>query len=533
MGSLSLRIRLVLSYGLLAVAVVSSVSLLAMLLIQRYLLDTERDALQANARAIARQAVPMLEPVPNVFAVRQLAGTASFLGNARVRVLNTQGQLVADSGALSRDQRIMWMTPVNELQAAWSEGDVAMGIVSDGERIAIVPIAANARVPQNSAARTTMIDRRALAYGYRLGFDENADGSIPGADDAVDARIAQLQVTQPIMGAGEVNLGSVELVGVTSAWRESIPAMQQAFAIAGLASVLLAGLTGLVMSRGLTSPLRALTRAASQMAGGDLTTRAPHANPRARNNEIAQLSTQFNEMAGKLDASFKSLEQERDALRHFVADASHELRTPITALKTYNELLRGGAMDDAATREEFLATSQTQIERLEWITGNLLDLSRLDAGITRLNLSEHTACDVVNAAVAPFRVLASRKGVAITTMAPSPPFVFRADRARLEMALSNLIDNALKHTPVGGNIEVGATVAGGELRMHVRDTGPGIAHEVQPHVFKRFYRGPGAQTQGAGLGLAIVKSVAQAHGGDAHVDSTPGAGSTFVISVPI
>src|SRR5690606_28737522 len=143
-----------------------------------------------------------------------------------------------------------------------------------------------------------------------------------------------------------------------------------------------AAVVGWAVSRGLTAPIQQLAHTAGRMQAGDLTARAPvHSQ-----DELGALARQFNRMADQLQSSFGALQQERETLRRFVADASHELRTPMTALRTFTELLQGNAGNDAASRAEFLQESQAQLARLEWITRNLLDLSRLDAGVADLEM---------------------------------------------------------------------------------------------------------------------------------------------------
>ena len=238
-------------------------------------------------------------------------------------------------------------------------------------------------------------------------------------------------------------------------------------------------------------------------------------------------------MADRLETSFIELATERDALRRFVADASHELRTPITALKTFNELLQGPAANEPSTRAEFLDESQIQLNRLEHITHNLLDLSRLEAGLVNLDLADHPIEELIQTATASFRNLASEKGVSLSIQEPIPQVQLRCDRARIESALCNLLDNAIKFTPRGGNVEIGAERRGESVRLWVADDGPGISPDDAPHIFERFYRGHAGPAEGSGLGLAIVQSVVQAHGGHVTVESQLDEGSQFVIELPL
>jgi signal transduction histidine kinase len=285
---------------------------------------------------------------------------------------------------------------------------------------------------------------------------------------------------------------------------------------------------GLLMSRRLAAPLSNLTQVAGRMSEGDLSIRAPI---RGR-DEIGRLASQFNRMAQRLEASFGELAAERDALRRFIADASHELRTPITALRSFNDLLLGAAADDPAARSEFLTESQVQLERMEWITHNLLDLSRLDAGLVSLELATHDVGELIATAVSPFRALAREKQISLSVWPLMSPASIRCDRARIELAFSNLVDNALKFTAPGGQVEVGGERQGEAVRLWVKDNGSGIDPEDLPHVFERFYRGKSGDQSGSGLGLTIVYSIVKAHGGSVSVVSQVGAGSRFEVILP-
>jgi signal transduction histidine kinase len=305
--------------------------------------------------------------------------------------------------------------------------------------------------------------------------------------------------------------------------------MRNAVLLSGLGALLVAAVAGFFIGRTISDPLRTLTTVTRRMADGDLSVRA--ASTRA--DEIGELARQFNGMAENLETSFRDLRAERDSLKRFVADASHELRTPITALATFNELLQGSAADDHAARQEFLRESQSQLARLQWITSNLLDLSRLDAGVAALATERHAASDIVEGAVAGSIARARQRGISLIVRLPVPSIEVVCDRNRIEMALANLVGNAVKFVQDGGTVTVDAIAEAGMLRFVVADNGPGILPEDLPHVFERFFRGRNARAEGAGLGLAIAQSVALAHGGSLRAQSEPGRGSTFTLEIPL
>jgi two-component system OmpR family sensor kinase len=331
--------------------------------------------------------------------------------------------------------------------------------------------------------------------------------------------------------------GYVELSSGPNFKAEALATTGQAFLLAAVAASFVALLVGLFVSRGLTAPLCSLSATAGQMSDGDLSVRAPV--PGQGQGEIGQLARQFNQMAARLEASFAEVAAERDTLRRFIADASHELRTPITALRNINELLQGPAANDSAAQQEFLTESETQLKRLEWITQNLLNLSRLEAGLVALDLVDCEVRGLLDIACVTFNAIAQEKGIDLSIKALQSPIFIRGDRTEIEMALSNLLDNALKFTPAGGQVELGAefipTPDGStepSVQIWVKDNGPGIDPVDRPRLFERFYRGQNThQVTGSGLGLAIVQSIVQAHGGQVWVESMPGAGSRFVIEL--
>lgn len=272
-------------------------------------------------------------------------------------------------------------------------------------------------------------------------------------------------------------------------------------------------------------PIDRLTRTVQRIRAGDLHQRVPV--PRAH-DEVYRLALTLNEMIKHLEDAFTRQ-------RRFVADASHELRTPVTVIRNMAEM----ALLHASTLEEYTSTLRhitTETERLGQLISDLLALARADEGQTQLE-QEPVRLDLLVSAVAMHvAVMAAERGITLQVQTPEPITVL-GDEARLIQVVMNLLDNALLYTERGGQVTLTATVQQHQARLTVRDTGIGIAPEHLPHIFERFYRVDPArvQTEGnnSGLGLSIVQWVVQAHGGRIAVESQVGQGSTFNVSLPL
>ncbi len=268
-----------------------------------------------------------------------------------------------------------------------------------------------------------------------------------------------------------------------------------------ITAIVLALITSQILAHGMTRPLREMTAAARAMARGDYSRRV---RATAR-DEVGELALAFNQMAADLDTA----DQQR---RELIANVSHELRTPITALNGVLEnLVDGVARPDPVT----LRTALAQSERLGRLVTDLLDLSRIDAGAFPLDLEE---CDLellLDEVAAEAEVMAAAVGrrVRFTVDVQSPEATVVADRERLYQVVLNLLDNAARHGPAGGNVHVVAQAGEDDVVIEVRDEGPGIPAEERDRVFERFTRGERAGGGGTGLGLAIARWVVDLHGG--------------------
>ena len=526
----SIRWKLAASYAILILLSVTLMGALALSFVQRYVERQESEYLRANANVVALQAQRFLAPQLRRVALQDLASAAAFLGDARVRILSADKTVISDSGEPGHPDEFLWLIPSGLAEIETRHRPPAPSIFPvpyrEGNSLPANPREIMPLLRDLPLGTSHLYARRTFSpWGRRFVFEE--DGQENGSGPGRLPLRHYLKVTIPV-GDGAAPAGWVEMSSPLSLSAEATKTMQSAVLFSGLGSLLIAVAFGLLMGKTLSDPLRALAAAAQRMSEGDLSVRAAV----GRRDEIGALASQFNAMAVNLEASFEDLRSERDALKRFIADASHELRTPVTALATFNELLQGSAWSDPAAREEFLRESQLQLEKLRWITANLLDLSRLDAGIAALSIETHAASDILEAAAAGFRAAAREKGITLAVEAPARDLTLPCDRNRVEMALSNLIANAVKFTGAGGTVRVSTEADETLARFIVSDDGPGIAADDLPLVFQRFYRGRNAAADGVGLGLAIARSIAKAHNGSVEVESAPGKGSRFTLLIP-
>jgi signal transduction histidine kinase len=334
---------------------------------------------------------------------------------------------------------------------------------------------------------------------------------------------------QPLAPDGTLRMEVVVSVPYT-ARQETLTQVRGALVGAGALALLASVLVGVLVARRLTIPLARLGSFSSRLAHGHLDARVPPAGV----EEIDQLGDQFNLMADRLSESLGLLEADRDRLREFVADVSHELRTPLAALRTYTELQSDDELD-VETRHEFLGRSAEQLSRLEWMSANLLDLSRIDAGIFPLDVRLGDLRDPVRAAVEASAEAAAARRITVTYAAPTTPVAIRFDRERIVQLVNNLVGNAVKFTAPGGTVAVEVVDDPDSALIVVSDTGPGISPAELPRVFERFYRGTNvgeARASGSGLGLAIARSIVEMHGGFIEVASVIGEGTIFRVVLP-
>jgi signal transduction histidine kinase len=333
----------------------------------------------------------------------------------------------------------------------------------------------------------------------------------------------------PILVKGNLAGGVGVIVPFT--WKELVGWKMAALS----GGLLLVGtvVAGLLIFGPMRRRLDDLDRVARRFGGGDFGARAREGG----NDELASLATTFNRMAVDLANRAEQLQASDRTRRLLLADVSHELLTPLTAIRAYREVLAMSelAQDPETARSLEILDDETQ--RLESVVGDLLDLARLEAGGDSLDLCDVSVENLFGRVAAHHEPEAKRHGVAIATAVGTDAEILYGDPRRLEQALENLVANALRHTPAGGEVEVRAELKSEMLVLSVRDTGRGIPPDHLPFVFDRFYKvdpaRAGDRPAGSGLGLSIVKAIAERHGGTVSAFSNPGVATVFAIHLPV
>ena len=299
------------------------------------------------------------------------------------------------------------------------------------------------------------------------------------------------------------------------ALRALLPSLLIAGAVAAGFALIVAGL----LSRTITRPLRELVSGARRFAHLEYRARVGVAGP----SEVAELGGAFNEMAGEI-------ERARDSEQAFLADISHELRTPLTSIQGFAQAIAEGEVAGEAAPPA-AKIIQRESRRLIRMVEGLLEVAKLQAGGPELARERVEAASLVASAVAALEVQAQEAGVKLDVATAGLPAV-RGDPDKLAQLFTNLIDNAVKHSPRGASVTVRGARDDGDAVIHVRDAGSGLPGGAQTRLFRRFYRGENAQRDGAGLGLAIAQAIAVAHGGAITARNVDEGGAEFTVRLP-
>jgi len=330
-----------------------------------------------------------------------------------------------------------------------------------------------------------------------------------------DARRQFLAVAHPVRLQGRV-YGALIVAKPKAELRDRWQTLIERLALAGLAGIVVAGALALYLSRRITEPVQALSRAADEIAEGryDVPEITAH-------GEIGQLADRFREMAARL-------REAEELERNFLMTVSHELRTPLTAIRGHVEALREGVARDEEARQESLNVIAEEAGRLERLVGDVLDLAKLDTRRFTLLHEEVDMGHLLERAYNAFAEEARRRDIDYRQEISARPVIV-ADGDRVLQIISNLLSNAFRWTPDGGRVDLELGADNGVVSVAVEDSGPGITPEEQERIFRPFWTRDGA---GTGLGLAIARELAVAHGGAIRLESVPGEGTRFELVLP-
>jgi signal transduction histidine kinase len=555
----SIRWRLPISYALIALLAALALGTILITTLRDYYGQRELQFLENQAHLVSMRVAQMLEDdVPTEAIQAQFAGV-SFLSQAHIRILDTSGDVIVDSGDMAEQQIVVAYArraetlpadappPADDGQylsyfyingsgdtlrigrAAASDATdpVAVGtlpqppslIVQDGQESML---SITGSVVESGPTSGTVV------YGPLEGNRPDKDvfrmagapwGGPFNGDEWLPAVRSDKRVERPVVSASGQTLGTVEIFDGPAYGSAIVGRVTSAWAVASAVAVLLAATVGWFVSRSLSAPLLSLTSLTAHMANGDLSARA-HVS---QQDEIGRLAQSFNEMADRVEETVTTL-------RRFVGDAAHELNTPLTALNANLEL--AAQETDPAKQSGFVQRAREQVQRLKTLTTDLLDLSRFESN--RYN-DERTGVNLAALVREMSEVYASRaeqKGITFTNNLPDGDVLVQASESQLRRLVGNLLDNAIKFTPEDGQVSVGLAYRDQQVELSVHDTGIGIPQEDIPLLFGRFHRGRNtAAFPGSGLGLAIIKTIVDAHHGNVTVESGTW-GTCFAVQLP-
>lgn len=324
----------------------------------------------------------------------------------------------------------------------------------------------------------------------------------------------------------------------TDAYDSALAMMRESFVANGVLRalplmLLLTAIAGLVLFALLTRRLRRMTHAVEVFEQGDLSERIAVTT----DDEVGQLAASFNAMADTIEANVEELKLNDRRRRELVANVSHDLRSPLASIQGYLEtILMKDETLSPDQRTEYLEIALRNAGRLSALVTELFDLSKFDAQEVEPHAEPFSIAELIQDVVAQFQQRAEGCGIRLTAMLPAGLPLVYADIGLIERVITNLVDNALRHTSRDGRVEVAPTAEGDRVVVRVADTGEGIAPGDLPRIFERFYREDSARTwtpaAGAGLGLSITKKILALHESAMHVESTPGEGTVFTFDLP-
>ncbi len=515
----SIRSRLSLTYAIIALMVALILGAVLLFTMHYYFQGQEYVYLYNETQGLVELLSGYLQGTPNLPDATSTLQSLSFLTHTRIRLLNIQGQIVADSGSPSATQVNLVNNKTGNSQSASTNSTGSLIMITKSNT---VPLGNTSSSPASVQQKASPSNPNEQTYTLSLPVNPSFYGRVFNSNlGTQNYTPSSLVVRQPIFSAIGAPLGFLELSEGPAFGGEIVNIVVNGWAISSGVAVLMAILAGWRFSRRISAPVVELTGITQRMASGDLSARAAENQA----GEFGILGHSFNTMATQVEGTII-------ALRRFVADAAHELRTPLTALHTYLELVER-EQTSPATPVQSIGQALEQVQRLEVLTNDLLDLSRLETGVNGAPLEDIPLSPFVREICEPYASQAEQDEVSFSLDLPSTELSVRGHSIQLRRALGNLLDNALKFTPSGGSITIRLFEKDGQACLSVEDSGIGIPTEDLPYIFNRFHRGRNATGYpGSGLGLAIVKAIAQANGGQVSAENA-NPGSRFTLHLPV
>lgn len=514
----SIRSRLALSFA--GIALVAAIALGAVLLtiLRDYYSNQELNYLHINAQSVSTVVGAMMSAHASHDEVQSQVESLAFLTLTRIQVYNLDGQVLYDSGSPQNLNVNLGVVKQTFIQSnnAFPKDKIFISVGGSPNGEFPFPDTVSRPVPEELTSKNLFVYQSnqagSSAYGFAL--------KLPGEAFPILAR-SKLQIMEMMQNPKTGNkLGSVQLSEGPAYGSAILASVARGWVFSSAIAVLLAALIGWYISQRISAPVLALTDVTARMTQGDLSSRA---DVKSR-DEFGQLGRSFNEMASRV-------EQTISTLRSFVADAAHELHTPLTALQTNLELARDEK--NALARSRYLARAQEQGQRLEALVKSLLDLSRIEAAESKFDLTSVDLSHLVREVSEQFASRAEQTEHEFEVNFLEENISVMGNQEQLRQVMINLLENALKFTPKKGQISVALETAENEVKLTITDTGIGIPAEDLPHLFERFHRGRNASNYaGNGLGLAIVKAILIAHEGNITALSEIGRGTQMIVSIP-
>jgi signal transduction histidine kinase len=519
----SIRWRLPSSYGVIALLAALALGSVMLLVLRSYYARQEREYLLGNAVALQPILEQVMQSDPPEGLLQDQITAIAFLSQVQIRLLDSNENVIADSGIPDSNQAVAlaggpaWNIPFfgNESVSGPANGpEKRTSIVIYSEETSDRMLFRK-EIPYSGPApqQDVILPVSASPYGYV--FVERSQS---------DPARRSSQVANILLTSSDGSLlGGLEFSNGPSYGADIIGSVTRAWLVASVFAIAIAALVGWFMSKRVTHPVLALEKATRQMEQGDLHARVDLREE--RQEEFLSLANSFNGMAAQV-------EQTISTLREFVADAAHELHTPLTALLANIELAHDERNAPARTR--YLRRAQEQGQRLEALVQSLLDLSRIEAAESRSTFAPVDLIQLVREVGETFASRAEQANRLFTMKLPEERVDAQGNETQLRQVVINLLENALKFTPDGGWISLHLEGSTDQATLMISDSGIGIPPEDLPHLFERFHRGRNAsEYPGNGLGLAIVKAIVDAHQGEVAVRSEPMQGTSITVSLPV